>query len=361
MPMREELLHYIWKFTKFQINGLHTSNGQVLQILDIGTHNKHSGPDFLNARIAIDKQVWAGNIELHVKSSDWYLHRHNRDKSYDNVILHVVWDLDRQVFRFTGEEIPTLILRDYVAESLLDRYFRLMSEANRKFINCEDHVSEFSVFVVLPWLEHLYRERLEQKSNELAGILSTSGNDWEKLLFIVLLMNFGQRVNRSSFLSLAKAIDFNIVKRVGTNTFRLESLLFGLSGLLEKFSVADAYRSKLTVEYNYLKKKYKLSELQVEKPEFMGVRPSNFPAIRLSQFAGFYSNNQNLFSKLIELKNPIEFYNLFTINAAEYWKTHYNFGKTSREKSVRLSRSFKKYADHQLRSPNKVFICPRTG
>ncbi|MGI9546476.1 MAG: DUF2851 family protein [Flavobacteriaceae bacterium] len=339
--MREELLHYVWKFTKFQLNGLQTAKKQVLQLLDVGTQNKHSGPDFLNARIEIDKQLWAGNIEIHVKSSDWYAHKHSMDRSYDNVILHVVWELDKPVFRPTGEEIPTLVLRNYVAESLLDSYVRLMSETNRKFINCEDCASEFSVFLLLPWLEHIFRERLEQKSRELDDILSASANDWEKLLFIALLKNFGQRANRTSFLSLAKAIDFNIVKRIKNNAVRLESLLFGLSGLLEKYPETDPYHSLLASEYNYLKKKHKLNELQVEMPEFMGVRPLNFPTIRLSQFAALYSNHQNLFSRLIALKKPDEFYEFFSIQSSGYWKTHYNFGKTSKEKSGGLSRAFK--------------------
>lgn len=339
-PMREELLHYIWKFKKFRLHGLKTIRGLSIQLLDVGAYNRHSGPDFLNARLEIDKQLWAGNIELHVKSSHWYVHKHHRDKSFQNIVLHVVWEADRLVYRDNGEEIPTLVLREYVNVSLLDSYRKLLTKTNKKFINCEEHTREFSIFLVLPWLEHLFRERLDQKCKEADQIFRASNKNWEKLLFIQLLKNFGQRANRSSFLSLARAVDYNVVRKIGQNTFQLECLLFGLSGILAKNRARDHYHQSLTEEYAYLVKKYKLSEVQVEIPEFMGIRPSNFPTIRLSQFAVLYSHNQNLFGKLLVAQNKNELYDLLNIKATAYWHTHYNFGKKSKEKNKILSKAF---------------------
>ncbi|MEN8789343.1 MAG: DUF2851 family protein [Flavobacteriaceae bacterium] len=339
--MRERLLHYIWKHQKFRAGSLRTSNAEIIQIINPGTYNMHSGPDFQNAIVEIEGQLWAGNIELHLRSSDWYAHNHQKDENYNNVILHVVWEEDRKVYRRTGMELPTLMLKDLVETEFLDNYRNLLFRSDSKFINCETQVADFDLFVMLPWLEHLFRERLESKTNEAALILKETEGDWERLFFIMLLANFGQRLNRSSFLSLARSLEFDIVKGVRGQSLQLESLLFGLSGLLQREGVQDKYYQRLKTEFAYLRKKYQLTDPVFLAPEFMRVRPGNFPTLRLSQFAGFYSTHMNLFSKIRSLWFKKEFYEMFTISASTYWRSHYNFGKPSRDKSTNLSRAFK--------------------
>ncbi len=338
--MRERLLHYIWKHQKFRTGRLRTSKAERIQIIDPGAYNTHSGPDFRNAIIEIEDQIWAGNVEIHLRSSDWYSHNHQEDKNYNNVILHVVWEEDRKVYRSTGIEIPTLTLKELVEEDFLKNYRRLLFKSERKFINCEAHVADFDLFVMLPWLEHLFRERLENKTNEAALILKETNGDWERLLFIMLLSNFGQRLNRSSFLALARSLDFEIVKGLRGKSLELESLLFGLCGLFQKKGCEDEYYRILNAEFTYLCKKYQLSDPSFISLEFMRVRPVNFPTIRLSQFAVFYSANANLFSKIRSLWSKKDFYDLFSISANPYWQSHYNFGRSSRQKRTDLSRAF---------------------
>ncbi|MEM1260660.1 MAG: DUF2851 family protein, partial [Bacteroidota bacterium] len=139
--MREDLLHHIWKNQKFPNNALRTSSKEVVEVLDTGQHNRSSGPDFFNARVRIEGQEWAGNLEIHLKSSDWYAHRHEKDSNYDNVILHVVWEDDVAVFRKDGTVIPTLPLKNYVSTALLKAYKGLVYNIKKKFINCESDVS----------------------------------------------------------------------------------------------------------------------------------------------------------------------------------------------------------------------------
>ncbi|MGB5238820.1 MAG: DUF2851 family protein [Flavobacteriaceae bacterium] len=338
--MRERLLHFLWKHQKFRSTRLRTSNGELLQIIDPGTYNLHSGPDFLNASIEIDKQLWAGNVELHKRSSDWYAHDHQTDKNYNNVILHVVWEADKKVYWSSGGEIPTLILKDVVEENILDNYRNLLLKSDNKFINCEPYAADLDLFVMLPWLEHLFRERLEAKTSEADLLLKVTDGDWERLLFIMLLANFGQQLNRSGFLSMARTLDFNIIRGLRGKSFQLESLLFGLSGLLNKEGVEDNYFDILKTEFAFLCKKHQLSEPVYKTPEFMRVRPSNFPTRRLSQFAVLYSKNINLFSRIISLWSKKDFYELFTIGASTYWQGHYNFGKPSLYKRTKLSKAF---------------------
>ena len=322
------------------MDGLCTTNGLRLGIRDPGSLNTSSGPDFFNACIEIDGQTWVGNIEIHIKSSDWYAHGHHTDTAYENVILHVVWTNDRPVLRANGQSIPTIELKGFVDTGLLDRYRRLLLEANRKFINCEAFSGSFSIFVVLPWLEHLFHERLKQKTTEAGKILKAIGGDWERLLFILLLKYFGQGVNKENFFSLGMGIDYNVARRIGPDTFQLESLLFGQSGLLSTKDETDTYQFSLQQEYNYLKRKYRIAEIPGTKPEFMGVRPMNFPTIRLSQFAVLISRNQNLFSRILAIESKKEYYDLFQIRATSYWDNHHIFGKLSTGKPKKLSKTF---------------------
>ena len=200
--MQEDFLHYIWKHKKFEISNLKTTNNEMVSIISVGTHNQNTGPDFFNAQINIAEQLWAGNVEIHVKSSDWFLHNHETDSNYDNVILHVVWEHDTDVFRKDNSNIPTLEIKQYVSKEALNNYEKLFSKS-QKWINCEQDFSSVDDFIVNNWLERLYFERLERKSEIIKQLLSDSKNDWEAVLFKMLTKNFGLKVNGDSFLQLA--------------------------------------------------------------------------------------------------------------------------------------------------------------
>jgi hypothetical protein len=91
MLFTEDFLHYVWKFRLFDKTNLKTADGESIEIYSAGLHNTDSGPDFHNARIKIGDTTWAGNVEVHVPSSDWRKHNHTTDNAYNNVILHVVY------------------------------------------------------------------------------------------------------------------------------------------------------------------------------------------------------------------------------------------------------------------------------
>lgn len=211
--MREDLLHFIWKYKKLQLTDLLTSQNEHLSILDIGLHNPLSGPDFFYAKVIIGEQLWAGNIEIHIKSSDWYAHHHEEDENYNNVILHVVWEDDLMVYRKDKTVMPTLVLKKYIPKDLLLNYQMLFDKKHTTFINCEKSIRKINGFVFDNWLERLYIERLEQKSVLVFEQLSTSKNDWEKVVFSLLLKSFGLKINGDSFLGISNAIDFSVVKK----------------------------------------------------------------------------------------------------------------------------------------------------
>lgn len=338
--MKEDLLHFIWKYKKLQLQELLTSQGEQVRIVEVGTHNHLAGPDFFNSKVEIGGQLWAGNVEVHLNSSDWYAHHHEQDPNYNNVILHVVWEDDAQVFRSDNSEIPTLPLKNFISVEVLDAYRRLFDKSRKSFINCENDIGDIADFTIQNWLERLYFERLERKSEEVTSLLEASTNDWEQVLFSMLLKNFGLNINGEAFLSLARTLDFSVVRKLQNNVLQLESVFFGLSHLLEEETVLDAYHIQLKKEFNFQRHKFNLKSESVQKPEFFKLRPPNFPTIRLSQLANLYGTHHGLFHKIMQTSSLKDFYQLFDISASSYWEDHFTFGKTSKKSTKKMTKKF---------------------
>ena len=316
------------------------TKGESISILETGTHNHQAGPDFFNAKIKIDGQLWAGNVEIHLNASDWFAHRHEDDPNYYNVILHVVWQDDATVFRTDRSEITTLELEKYIPEKLLTTYRNLMDKRATRFINCERHIGQLDSFLVENWMDRLYFERLERKSREVSELLRASKNDWEQTFFKLLLRSFGLKINGGAFTSLGDALEFSTVRKISGDRFRMESVLLGMSQLLDDVDVVDEYYLQLKKEFEHLKVKYNLDASGVIRPEFFKLRPANFPTVRLSQLANLYAERQNLFSQVINATGIDAIYTIFEVSASAYWNDHYTFGKTSKKSTKKLTRKF---------------------
>lgn len=338
--MQEDFLHYIWRFKKFDFGNSRTVSNLPVSIITTGTPNFNSGPDFFNARMHIGDQLWAGNVEIHLKSSDWYAHKHETDPNYDNVILHVVWEDDVEIFRKDNSAIPTLELKDLVPQDTLQNYRNLLTAPNDYWINCERQFKSFGDFEMDNWLERMYFERLQEKSVVILELLEKSGNNWEEVLFKLLAKNFGLNINGGAFLSMAQSFDFKIVQKIRTSQFSLEALFFGQSGMLDD-KREDVYFIKLKEEYVFLKRKYRLENAHVERAKFFRLRPDNFPNIRLSQLASLFHSKSQLFSEVIKAKESVHFYKIFDVETSSYWKSNYSFSKPHKEKKKLLTQDFK--------------------
>jgi Protein of unknown function (DUF2851) len=335
--MKEDFLHYIWKFKKFDISDLKTTTGESLAIINAGQYTQLAGPDFFNAQIEINNQKWAGNVEIHIKSSDWYVHNHEKDVNYDSVILHVVWEHDTEIFRKDNSEIPVLEIKKYVSSTVLDNYQGLMSP--KSWIFCEKQIAQTPDFILKNWQERLFFERLERKSQPIQELAIATNNDWEAVLFLLLAKNFGLNTNGEIFMKIAQSFPYTIFRKESFEVENLEAILFGNSGLID-LEKEDNYYKDLKFRYFYLLHKYQIEKNISEPVQFFKHRPDNFPTIRLSQLANLYHKQQNLFSKIIQLSDVNEIYSVFDISVSEYWKTHYQFDKESPKKSKSLSKSF---------------------
>ncbi|MCB0457530.1 MAG: DUF2851 family protein [Flavobacteriaceae bacterium] len=336
--MKEDFLHYLWKFQKFSTVNLFTTDEKPSKVLKVGVHNHHAGPDFLMAQIEIDGQLWVGNVEIHVKSSDWYVHQHEKDAHYDNVILHVVWEHDAPIFRSDNSVLQTLEIKEIVEKKTVQKYYQLFSE-NRQFISCEKTFGSVDDFIFQSWLWRLFVERLERKSEAILQELKLSQNNWEAVLFTILSKNFGLTLNGDSFYSVAKSVDYSLIKKCGGNVLKLEAILFGQAGMLETEKMGR-YFSMLKDSYEYSKTMYKISNEGVISSKFFRLRPPNFPTIRLSQLAVLWTSRPHIFSEIMEAKSKETYYGLFNIAASEYWDTHYNFEISSSKRKKSITKGF---------------------
>jgi len=331
--MTEEFLHYIWKY-KLIDHHLVSTSGEQLSVIQPGSHNSDSGPDFFNARIKINNTVWAGNVEIHINSSDWYHHKHQLDKAYDNIVLHVVFEDDKPVLRQDGNLIPTLKLKSHFNPSLYDRYTYFMT--NKNWIPCEKLIQGVDRFVINNWIDRLMIEKLENKAAEITSHFLHNNSDWEQTFYEFLARNFGFKVNGTPFQLLAKSMPLNVLSKHKNNPFQIEALLYGQAGLLQP-GFKDEYPNKLKKEYGFLKKKYSLLPIDPHLWRFMRLRPSNFPTIRISQFADLIIKSSHLFSSVVEKKSLPHLIELFDISVSDYWNSHYMFDKASKKRTKTIS------------------------
>lgn len=327
--MKEEFLHYIWENGLYYPESLIDSKGNKITILDPGEHNQDSGPDFFNARILIDGTEWAGNVEIHTRSSHFDTHGHNTDHAFDNVILHVVAEHDRKVFNACGEELLTVEIRfDTV---YFEKYSDLVNKSS--LIGCRNEIRSIDPFYIRHWLNALLIERLQAKSGAIMKIFNETGNDWEETFYRMLTRYFGFRVNTEPFEMLARALPFRIIRKHADNMFQIEALLFGTSGLLDeglfRDALSDLYYLKLIKEYKILSAKYSLQPIHGWLWKFSRLRPVNFPTVRISQLAAMLSVTGGLFSRTLEAVSIKQLESAFEVKASPYWDEHYVFGKKS--------------------------------
>jgi len=322
--MKEALLHYIWQFGKYNQANLKTFEGETLTVINTGFPNHHAGPDFSQARIKIGDTEWAGNVEIHVKTSDWYAHGHETDQNYESVILHVVWEHDKDSFH-----LPTLELKDLVSNILLQRYGQLM--LSQQFVPCAVHLPELNEFNWMNWKERLLAERLEDKAARISKSLAVNQNHWQQSFYEQLAYSFGLKTNEHAFEELAKRVPLKLIGKHRSKPTQIEAMLFGTASLLPEYGELE-YSKRLRYEYGFLRDKYKLKPMKKPMWNFGRVRPASLPTLRIAQFATLITQSNALFSKVMEPLTVKELYTYFDTTHSSFWETHYTFDKPSAKK-----------------------------
>ncbi len=330
-PVNEKFLSFLWKYKLYDHDSLYL-DGEKIDVVNPGEINIDSGPDFFNSKIKIGNTIWVGNIEIHVKSSDWNRHGHDTNPAFNNVILHITELIDIPVYTSIGQIVPTVkLLYD---KSLLANYIQLLKQ--ELWIPCANHLHNISDIIISSWLTKIGIERLEAHSNSFISNMTSTINDWEEVLYRQLARSFGFHVNALPFEALAKSVPFKILKKYRNDLFQLEALLFGQSGLLFNEHSNDKYFNKLKTEHDFLQKKHSLKPIEPHLWKFMRVRPGNFPSIRIAQFAAFIHLNPSFFSNILEAVNVQTLINLLKIEVSAYWKNHYTYENATRDISKPL-------------------------
>lgn len=333
--MKEEFLHYLWKYGLYHKDKLNDPEGNRITVISPGTYNRDAGPDFFNARIAIGKTIWAGNVEIHLASSHFETHGHHNDPAYNNVILHLVAIHDRKVYTSRGDELLTVELK--FDETLHEKYESLVN--NPCTIACQDEIGKADPLIIRQWLSFLAIERIEKKTAPVLKMLEETGNDWDEVFYRMLCRYFGFRVNSEPFEMLASTLPYKIIRKHSDNLFQIEALLFGASGMLDeglfRDALSDDYYKNLLREYRILSSKYAIQSLHGWLWKFSRLRPVNFPTIRLSQLAAMLSVSGGIFSRVLEIREPARLKELFEVPVSEYWEDHFVFGKKSRKMAKR--------------------------
>lgn len=335
--MHEDYLQFLWQNKKVIPNQLFLVDGRELIIEDVGWLNSFSGPDFFNGSVIIDGIKWSGNIEIHINSSDWYNHKHHLDRSYDNVVLHVVLKHDKEV-NVQGRTLPTLELQNHIDYNHYESYLKLHRSLGE--IPCHKSISSVSNEVFQKQLDISFFQRLQNKALDLFG--NDKSNHPKEILFAALIQAIGGKVNKHPFQELSKRLNFRMIEQIKWNQNLLEALFFGISGFLS-LPIEDAYQKQLHKDWQFLKHKYNLSEMQVSTWKFGGVRPPNFPSFRIAQLAVLVKNWNFLISEdsssdmvLENLKQSLQLPDKHI-----YWSYHYSFGKISKQHLFKLSKPTK--------------------
>ncbi|MDR1406074.1 MAG: DUF2851 family protein [Prevotellaceae bacterium] len=324
--MKEDFLHFLWEYGLFERSKLATIDGEPIEIFAPGQHNTDAGPDFFNAKIKIGDTLWAGNVEIHVRASDWQRHAHNEDKAYDNVILHVVKENDSPVRHAGGQQPATLVMR--YNPQMEARYAAMQQSV--EWVACGKEASQVDLFHIKQFLSRLLVERLERKAQQLYDVLDATHNDWREAFYRLLFRAFGFGVNALPFEWLAKATPLSVIGRHRHALVQTEALLFGQAGMLSG-EAKDDYQRTLQKEYVFLQTKFSLQPLEAHLWKFLRLRPSNFPTVRVAQLAMLLHRHADLMDKILASCTADDLYALFDVQASAYWDEHFTFGKVSRK------------------------------
>ncbi len=328
--MQEALLHTIWKYKLLSKNLFIGTKGEAIEIVYVGEHNQHSGPDFFSAKVLINNVLLVGNLEIHVKTSDWLKHNHQADRAYDNLVLHVVYEHDVELPQNQKFNVPVIELKQFINPALINQYALL--ESSKQAIPCGKSITSVPQIILNSWYDRLAVSRIEKKTEHVKVIFNACHQNYEETLYILLCRNFGFKINTEPFEHLAKSVSYNSIKKYSNQPLVVESILFGTAGLLDEL-FENQYPKLLQNEFEFYKHKQPVATLKKEQWKFSKTRPVNFPTIRISQLAALLCKSQSLYHLLETKPSIVELTSFFEVEASEYWQTHFKFDSESEKSS----------------------------
>ena len=345
----ERLMQYIWQHRLWMPVDMKTVDGRRVQVLDPGRLNTDAGPDFFNAKVIIDGQKWAGDIEIHVRASDWHRHRHDDDPAYRSVILHIVRHDDVAVRRPDGRLIPQM--RMECDPGFHNTYAALVDKAAAPSLPCAAELHSIEKIHLHGWLDRLAFERLHAKADRIERLLSRNNGDWEEACFITLARALGFGVNSDPFERLAAGTPLTAIGKHSDSLLSIQAILFGQASLIPDDTSTDRYADLLKREYKFLAHKFSLTPIRTPGWKMARMRPANFPHRRIAFLSAMLLGGFKFMSAITAATNTDEILSIFNAPLTGYWETHYHFGKESGDLPTMLSLSSKRILAINVAAP----------
>ena len=334
--MNEMFLHYVWRHRLYSCINLKTTDGEAVSVIHPGFAHHHAGPDFKQAIIRIGDITWAGDVEIHIHTSDWLKHHHHEDPKYQSIILHIVYQHDVNLYDAETRYFPTLELCPFIDEALIERYKNLI--LNDLQLPCYNQIKEIDSLRFTSFLSGIAMERMLYKQQHIFSILHQCEENWEETFFRVLTASFGFKHNLPAFELLAQSLPYKYIAKHAHVKLQIYALIFGQAGMLES-ACEDEYYILLHDEYQYLRYKYNLMPIPYKCWNYLRLRPSNFPAVRLAQLSELLHVCPSLFHTILHDERSMGLEQLFTVNPDNYWQTHYIFDKKVKKHNASLGKN----------------------
>lgn len=332
--MKESFLHFIWMRALFN-HPLKTTDGKIIQVKHPGYLNQHSGPDFLDARIILEGIQFAGNIEIHLKSSDWYVHRHHQDPAYQSVLLHVIFEHDQEVFVSDGSRLPAVVLKHQIAPHLLDKYLQMT--VSDKALACHSQVCGIDSHTRDAITAGMLAKRMENWQHYFDRLRKIYVNDYRSMLYVFTFRAFGGNLNADAMEMLSGKVPPLLLQKTDSEPLHREAILFGQAGLIEPTPTSD-YSHELKRIYQFYYQKFSLKPMEASWWKFHRTRPSNFPTVRIAQLAALLKNQSDLTPGVLTNLSITALIELFLVHqVSEYWQDHYTFGTSPQNRKQGFS------------------------
>ena len=289
----EELMYYVWQQKMFQ--SILTLDNTEIEIINPGLRNLDAGPDFFNAKIRINDTLWAGNVEMHVRASDWFRHHHHDDRAYDSVILHVVLQADAVIRLHDGEMVKTVVMK--IPQDVMEKFERLTNRGQLIFsaINCRKHLNAVPSLILHDWQTSLAIQRMMNKVGRVKDIIDNKQKSWPEAFYVLLCRSLGTGINSDSCERLARSLPYAYLQKHADNIRQLEAMLLGQGNLIED----ETTRS----EYEFLRAKFNLRPIGNCAWKHSKIRPVSSPRSRLKALSIIINRQPNLFSKILECQD----------------------------------------------------------
>ena len=315
-------MQFVWQHRLGVDTNTLTADGRRVRIIDQGRLNTDAGPDFFNASVQIGDETWAGNVEIHVRASDWYRHHHDTDPAYDSVILHVVQHDDAPVYRKNGTVIPQMVM--HCSPDAAKRCNMLLNHAPTT-LPCVNTIKSLPHIYHTDWLTALAMERLYKKSTRILDIVAQTGGHWEGAAYVTLARGLGFGLNSEPFETLAKNLPLKFLNRHHDELQTVEALLFGQAKLIPDPSDGEnPYASRLRMEFDFMARKFGLSPVPLSW-KMARTRPQNFPHRRLALLAQMIHQGFYLVGKLDDARTIDDMRGLFNVELTGFWTNNYTF------------------------------------